>query len=258
MEPQVLIVFAKLLIAHLLTDFVFQPDGWVNSKKTSVLKSNKLYFHALIAGATTYIILGIWNNWEVPLFITVTHFVVDYLKAKYENNKLNNRKSSNNKNKTDKVIPFIIDQSAHFVVIIISWLWIIKGWEKVIPTVKEYFINSDFWIILAGFILITYPFAKLISILTEYWRKQLSEERKDSLAKAGLYIGIFERLLILIFILLHEYEVIGFLIAAKSILRFSTKDQQEPQKQTEYVLVGTFISFTLTIILGLLMDYFLK
>ena len=256
MEPEVLIVLSKLIVAHLLTDFLFQPDKWVENKRDYVLKSDKLYFHAIISGLLSYVLLGMWNSFFIPIFIMITHFIIDAIKANYERNRFNNDLPQEGNNVS--VVPFLIDQSSHFIAIIISCLWIIEGWNKVFPQIDNYFRESNFWIVLTGFILITYPFAKLVSILTEYWRNQLSNERRNSLAKAGLYIGIFERILVLIFILLLEFEVIGFLIAAKSILRFSSKDQKEPQKQTEYVLVGTFISFTLTIILGLLMKYFVN
>jgi hypothetical protein len=58
----------------------------------------------------------------------------------------------------------------------------------------------------------------------------------------------FERILILTFIINNQYEPIGFLIAAKALLRFKESDL----KRTEYVLIGTLISFTLTISIGIL------
>ena len=48
------------------------------------------------------------------------------------------------------------------------------------------------------------------------------------------------------------------MIAAKSFMRFSDRSEQKPCKKTEYVLIGTLISFTITIILGLLMKAYLK
>lgn len=53
----------------------------------------------------------------------------------------------------------------------------------------------------------------------------------------------------------RNFSAIGFLIAAKSILRFNDKVKIGARKQTEYVLIGTSMSFAITIILGLLVDY---
>ena len=39
-----------------------------------------------------------------------------------------------------------------------------------------------------------------------------------------MWIGFFERFLIFTFILINQYTAIGFLIAAKSVLRFNDKE----------------------------------
>jgi hypothetical protein len=61
-------------------------------------------------------------------------------------------------------------------------------------------------------------------------------------------IGTIERWLILVFILLGRYEVIGFLIAAKSIIRFGNDNRNE----TEYFLAGTLLSIAIAVGCGLL------
>ena len=65
---------------------------------------------------------------------------------------------------------------------------------------------------------------------------------------AGQLIGILERWLILVFILIGHYEVIGFLIAAKSIIRFGDHDREK----TEYFLAGTLLSIAIAVGCGLL------
>ena len=45
-----------------------------------------------------------------------------------------------------------------------------------------------------------------------------------------------------------------FLLAAKSIFRFGDLRQSDDKMRTEYVLLGTLFSFTLTIMLGLLVN----
>lgn len=56
----------------------------------------------------------------------------------------------------------------------------------------------------------------------------------------GYLIGIFERIIILTFVLIHQYEAIGFLITGKSIIRFSSKNEV---LKSEYVLLGTMMSY---------------
>jgi hypothetical protein len=72
------------------------------------------------------------------------------------------------------------------------------------------------------------------------------------LPNAGKLIGIIERFLVLTFILLNQFGAVGFLIAAKSILRF----KPDETLKTEYVLIGTMLSFGIAIATGVLINQF--
>ena len=41
-------LFLKLLLAHILGDFVFQSEKWVKDKEEKKIKSSKLYLHIII------------------------------------------------------------------------------------------------------------------------------------------------------------------------------------------------------------------
>lgn len=64
--------------------------------------------------------------------------------------------------------------------------------------------------------------------------------------RAGHVIGILERLLIYLLILHGEIGAIGFLVAAKSILRIG-----DERKNTEYVIIGTLASFSWAVLVTL-------
>jgi Protein of unknown function (DUF3307) len=223
----------RLIVAHLLTDFVLQPSAWVKQKQQKKHLSLKLYFHVLIAGITAYILSGLWQNWWLPLVITITHLVIDLWKL----------------NRPDKTIYFIIDQLLHILVIIIVWACLFYD----LPAIQQYLThllqNTNLWLIIIGYLLVTWPLGIVIGMATEKWRIA-AEVNKEGLLKAGVWIGFFERLLILTFILSNQFAAVGFLIAAKSILRFS--DKENTQKKTEYVLIGTLMSFAAAAIIGIL------
>ncbi len=107
----------------------------------------------------------------------------------------------------------------------------------------------------AGFVLVIWPAAYIIRKTTERWAPVVEPLNDEGLPDAGRLIGILERILVLIFVLLNQYQAIGFLIAAKSILRFGERDGDHRRKQTEYVLVGTLMSFTLAIIIGIIVQF---
>jgi hypothetical protein len=71
------------------------------------------------------------------------------------------------------------------------------------------------------------------------------------LKKAGTLIGYLERALILTFVLLDQWGAIGFLLTAKSILRFNDIKGDEQRSLSEYVLLGTLVSFAVSIAVGL-------
>jgi hypothetical protein len=81
---------------------------------------------------------------------------------------------------------------------------------------------------------------------------------KVGLKNAGRYIGMLERVLIFTFIIMSQPQAIGFLIAAKSVFRFGDLNDSQDRKKTEYILIGTLLSFTCSFIVGLLIKYFME
>ena len=80
----------------------------------------------------------------------------------------------------------------------------------------------------------------------------------DSLKNAGKYIGILERLFVFGFIILNQWSAIGLLIAAKSVFRFGDLSRAKDRKLTEYMLIGSLLSFGIAIIIGLLYKYLVQ
>ncbi|MBE3584464.1 MAG: hypothetical protein IMX01_10185 [Limnochordaceae bacterium] len=60
----------------------------------------------------------------------------------------------------------------------------------------------------------------------------------------GVYVGLLERLLTLVFFVMGQVAAVGFLVAAKSIARYK---ELEDREFAEYYLVGTLLSFALAI-----------
>ena len=235
-------ILLQLLLAHILTDFVFQTDGWVKKKQERGIKSMHFWFHGLLSGILTYVFLQQWHNWWAPIAITLTHISIDLWKIKYEKAKTQKKKN--------RVNAFVVDQLLHLLVIGLVWLTLTNGLEKVIPFLTMLISEKEYLIIVFSVVVLIWPAGIIIGKTTEQFRKQI--ESGDSLNKAGLYIGVLERLLVFMFILIGEYAAIGFLIAAKSVLRITKDNDKDGRKKTEYVLIGTMLSFSVAILIGLL------
>jgi hypothetical protein len=106
--------------------------------------------------------------------------------------------------------------------------------------------------VVAGFVFVTTPAGILIGQLTHQWSRKI-DDADNSLAHAGKWIGIAERIIVLILVLQNQYSAIGLLVAAKGIIRFSEKDRQEIK--TEYLVIGTLLSIGMAIVTGILMKW---
>ena len=93
----------------------------------------------------------------------------------------------------------------------------------------------------AGFILATRAGGFAVGFLMAPWTEEMKTDVDAGLAGGGRLIGLLERGLIFLLIVTGQAQSIGFLIAAKSVLRFSaiTNDR----RFSEYVIIGTLASF---------------
>lgn len=233
----------RLLIAHLLTDFVLQPKAWVDDRKKHKIKSTSLIWHVLLTALFAYVFSGLYSNWWLPLVILISHYIIDLIKSYLP----------------DNLYTFIIDQAMHVLVIVVVWLIIDHQWDTFCTKISTITLNDKFWIIAFGYLLVSWPLGIVIGIATAKWRKDLTTRKAaaDELADAGKWIGICERVLILTFVLTQQYTAIGFLMTAKSILRFGDKDK-DTEKKTEYILVGTLFSFASSALLGVILSLAIK
>ena len=226
----------KLLCAHVVADFVLQNKSFCARKlQLNTWKGwGAQIAHALIQAATAYLFLWDWTNWIVPVVIFGSHLLIDALKARF--------------GKNDNPWHFVCDQLAHLVVIIALFC----GLEHVaqLPTVSI----TQLMLLATAYLLITIPASLFISMFYKQWeiknQKKGTKPSTQSLPRGGEYIGMLERVLLLTFIFAGYPEGIGFLLAAKSIFRFGDLQRTQELQQTEYVLIGTFLSFTIAIVIG--------
>jgi len=167
----------------------------------------------------------------------ITHLLVDLAKANLET-------PSNN------VSAFIADQFLHLAVIAVVWYY----WEH--PTIRpDDFASPNLLIVVTAAIFLTNPTSVIIKTFISQWTPDTLYTVTSSLPDAGKIIGYLERLLVLTFILNHHWEAVGFLLAAKSVFRFGNLKESHDRKLTEYVLIGTLLSFGIALMVSLAVSY---
>ncbi len=221
----------KMILSHLVTDFILQPKSWVEDRNATHFSSPKLYLHGFITAIAAWIITG-FQYWLVAIILLITHTLIDGWKS-YQK---------------PTIMYFITDQLLHLLVISACWYFTFINWSDV--TTLWLHLNEDLhtWKIITAIIFLTTPAGILIGQFTKQWRDQI--ENAESLASAGKWIGITERIIILIFVVFNQYSAIGLLVAAKGIIRFNEKDRQEIK--TEYLVIGTLMSIGIAIVTGLI------
>jgi hypothetical protein len=227
----------RLLLSHLVADFVLQPGRWVEERNRMHFRSPRLYLHSLMTGLLAWLFTG-FVYWPYAAFIMVSHFLID------------GWKSYRPKNATY----FLIDQALHLLVLVGCWYVAFYTPADLRHWLDAAVADKRFWLIATGFVFVSFPAGIAIGQLT----KPLSESLPggEGLANAGKWIGILERTLILIFMLQNQLGAIAFLITAKGLLRFSESGRQE--EKTEYVLIGTLLSVVLAVATGLLVNRLLQ
>ena len=104
-------------------------------------------------------------------------------------------------------------------------------------------------------IFLTLPASFIMRTVFSKWNISKLTKENQSLEDAGQYIGILERLLVFIFIVSGQWSAVGFLITAKSVFRFGDLTASKERKLTEYILIGTLISFGIAIVTSLIYTY---
>ena len=217
------------LLAHLISDFYLQTEKSCKSKADNAFKSRHLYIHSLITFACAWLLSMRLGYWWMALLIAELHFVIDGLKSVCKKVKG----------------AFFFDQLLHLAVIVAAVITFNNIGEVSFPTwlpetkVLLWIMAFVFCLCPANFFIQNIFKEAKISVPT-------NGEENQSLPNAGHVIGNVERMLTLVFVMLGQYEAIGFLLAAKSLLRFRETDTVK----SEYVLVGTLLSFGIAILIG--------
>lgn len=236
--------FAALLAAHLVADFVLQTD-WVIARKR---RWWGMALHIGCVGVTAALAVGRLDPVVLGV-IVVTHLTMDMIKTFAMK---------------DDLRAFLIDQAVHLAVIAVIAVTLPAtaslGWWGELPAEQQRF----YYVVLVGLsgFILAIPaggivIGKLMDPLAVH-RQPLQAstgaplQPDEGLPNGGQYIGWLERGLTVLLILNGQPEAVGLLLAAKSILRFSDINQTHLRRHTEYVILGTLLSFGWALVVAIL------
>lgn len=225
-------ILLKIFLAHLIGDFFLQPKKWIKDKEKKQIKSVWLYAH--IAVHIVLMFLFIWDISYTKLILSIgaIHLIIDAFKLLLQNEK-------------NKRVIFLLDQVFHIFTILLLTQFFYPDTLQIDWSISNQLLLS---IICVSFL--TFPTSIIMQTIFSKWNISKLNKNNDSLKDAGMYIGVLERVLVFVFIVAGHWEAVGFLITAKSVFRFGDLSASKERQLTEYVLIGTLISFSFAIITG--------
>jgi len=245
-EPQGVLLI-QLVLAQIISDFLLQTDAMVKSKRWF---SRSMLLHVAIVFGATALLTGLW---KLALVITVFHWVIDAIQIAWER-----------RSKIKASILFVVDQLLRLLMTIIVWAVYLDLTPALLRAARLPIADFKIGLMVLGYAVAIWPVGYLIKFATSGMAKETytapsttkeeTEAKESKIEHGGRRIGQFERIIILTFVLLQQYEAIGFLITGKSIIRFAQRDEN---LRSEYVLVGTMMSYACSILIGVLINWLL-
>ena len=227
-----------MVLAHFLGDFYIQRNQWVSCRNQNHFFSMGLAKHIVSHVLLLLIVLWIEDKFSgrgliVVTLIALSHLFIDLWKSY----------------KPDHIYYFLLDQVFHLLIIVFAWMVLSSLSLEQIKSHIALALNVKYIAILGAYIIACKPASITIGIALQHLTLQLGD-KQSGLASAGRWIGYFERCLIISFILIGQFAGVGFLLAVKTIFRFGDLTKEQDMKLTEYMMLGTLVSFSCALLLG--------
>ena len=238
-----------LLVVHFIGDFYLQPTSWVVCRNANHIISKGLWKHFLVHTLLNTLVLLISDLSLFPAIfsiaiISLLHLCTDYWKS-YRTNNLGY---------------FLIDQMIHILIISMVWAYLANFTLEQILFFITNFITAKNMSIATSYILVCKPASVIISLALKSHTDNIAndteitgatdENSNIGLLSAGAWIGYIERCLAISFIFMGQFAGIGFLVATKTIFRFGDLTKNKDMKLTEYMMLGTLLSYAIALFIG--------
>lgn len=237
------------LIAHVLGDFYFQSENMANKKQNSYIGVLIHSIEYLIVSLCVVVPIISFDMVIASLSLSFLHCLIDTVKYLLIKNRIISR--------ADKI--FIWDQVLHiFTILLLSYVMYymkfnISSYKIVDDIFEAYNVKKQ---VFAREVLVLLFLCKPANILIQNLLLGYKpHENVDSKLividnKVGRRIGILERLILLMLIVMDQYAALGLVLTAKSIARYDKIAKDE--KFAEYYLLGTLMSTACVILCKLL------
>ena len=228
-----------LFAAHVFADFLLQTEWIIRNKR----RAGAFLAHIILVVVVTLVLLGAWSGPGLlaVAIIGLSHALIDAAKIRQSS------KAWVSKHRRGDLLLFLVDQALHFGMIAATAWALPQAWSEGWWSTNDIALQIAFLSVLclsSGFVLATrtggFVIEKFMAGFDLPEDSATNEKSDPGLTDGGWWIGLLERSLIFILIMAQQFQAIGFLIAAKSVLRFQYAKERS---HSEIVIIGTLASF---------------
>jgi len=221
----------KLLIAHVIGDFVFQPYKWVLDKLKFKHRSKYLYYHIGVHLIALLVCTEFeWHYLPIIGIVIVTHYLIDLTKLNLDG-------------KYNTAVLFLLDQAAHIGVI----LGVASWYSDFIPH-PPIFVSSNHLLLILALLTLIFVARILMHLMMGKWSPDYGTN--ESIQRIGTFVGISERLLVFVFLINGLWLYIGILFVVKSLLRMFVFKPTDEHVRFDLFFIGSVFSFGMSILVG--------
>ncbi len=233
-------LFLKLLVAHLAGDYLFQSSRVAEGKHRLGLLSLHGALHAALLALVWLTEPGSRRLAAALLVVLAAHLLTDLWTSRMEPRDL-------------KV--FALDQSLHLASLVaavgiarpeqLAGAW--REWLQVLA-------RREPWLVVCGALIAVPAGAPVIGRWVRPFRAALEQRPDDphaGLERAGRWIGMLERSVILAAVLTRAESLVGFVIGVKAVLRLPEARESRSRELAEYYLTGSLASLAWALLTAL-------
>jgi hypothetical protein len=238
-------ILLLLFIAHCIADFYLQKHSWIMDKVAHHERSIGLFFHVLThVFLTGLILLWIFSfnvSWMwlgLLSLIVITHYGIDIWKS-YQ---------------TFKLSYYLIDQCSHIIILCAVSYWITMSYPDINGQLFAY---KSILVWIAGGVFLANPMAVTVMVTIMPLRQALHNQDNtisSTPSKDGHYMGIIERLLVMVCVGSGYFVIPGLLYFGKLYYRLQDDIVKQNTLQRRYIVLGTSVSFISATCVGLLIN----
>jgi len=278
-----------LLTAHFVADFYLPTHNGNKTLKANSLTSSFNWKHAAMHGLINIVVL-VFASLALPdsvmvnvSFLAMLTFVVIICASHLLTDNL---KLHQNLHQSNELVHLLAVQTIHILLICLLWFCISDFTLQQANLFFSHILTAKNMVLAVSYLLICKPASVIIALALKKHTDNLNEfdslndsdnaiehkkaqgselkseensinadlstpnKKTTGLLSAGAWIGYIERCLAISFIFMGQFAGIGFLVATKTIFRFGDLTKEKDMKLTEYMMLGTLLSYTIAIFVG--------